>query len=399
MDDVFSRVANQFVFPVEALAATPSILAGFSAAEEAAARLSSTAFVDKLAHRLGRLPTETVAVAKVFLLRFGMRHVVAKDGQHIHPYVAGAISLLVPLTANAFIDSVLLLVVSWRQSATALFLACKSTDHYRKLTNVIYQCRYISFKGPEGVAMEFVQIPEFKDSDREYEKWYENIITTEELMTTALCFDFVVQLPHEVIPAILPLCFDGVRLEETEEESQICTQIYQKLRHHAYHYANECMSTTLPLRYNRNLLALIILRLAVEATKKAFLKTKPSARVVEFLESMLLAPSTDHTSPRTNMFYAHDLFDRIAKFRGAASYDGVLVGEGSLVGQDGDDFVKGLTGPALSKYLFDVGKEILLVSNRPKYEKYMQELLSPIIARIQAMKKLFTCLARKARSL
>ncbi|KAI9351184.1 hypothetical protein BDR26DRAFT_850619 [Obelidium mucronatum] len=365
MQDAFQMhspdTARQWLFSLEALAATPGVLSGGSGGSEAASRLSTNSFIEKVASKLRGLPTETVAVAKVFHLRFSMRIAVGKENTAIHPYVVGA---------------------------TALFLACKATDHYKKLSTVIYYCRHAAFKGPPGVDPEFVQMPEFKENDREYEKWYDNIITTEEQMTSALCFDFVVQLPHELIPTLLELCFDGSRLESNDEEIQTCTKIYQKLRHHAYYYANECMSTTLPLRYNRNLLALIILRLAVEATKKSFSRTNQPQRVTEFLQSLLLAPTTDHNIPRTNLFFAHDLFETIAKYRGANAYNSILYGAGTLFGTlDSGASPKPLTGPALSEYLLEAGKEIVLVSNRPKYEKYMNDLLAPLISRMHMLRK------------
>ncbi|KAI8622310.1 hypothetical protein BC830DRAFT_1090265, partial [Chytriomyces sp. MP71] len=308
-------------------------------------------------------PPETVPTAKMFLLRFSMRHAIGRSSanQCIHPYVAGAASL---------------------------FLACKATDNYRKLSNIIHQCRWVAFKGPEGVKDEFVERPNFKEDDKDYKHWYDNIITTEEQMTVALCFDLIVQLPHEIVLELLPMCFDR-SLEATPEHAEYSQQIYQKLRHHAFHFANECMSTTLPLRFNRNLLSIIILRLALEATKRAFPPSTPRP-VLEYLNASPLVLQSPVAGMAVDIFQTPDLFRRIAQIRcntsgtPAVEYEGIfgvvgVIGALSVV-DDGP-----LTGPALSARLLDLGKEIALISSRPKYEKYLQGVIAPYI---QAAKEL-----------
>ncbi|KAJ3234873.1 hypothetical protein HDU81_001087 [Chytriomyces hyalinus] len=135
------------------------------------------------------------------------------------------------------------------------------------------------------------------------------------------------------------------------------------------------MSTTLPLRFNRNLQALIILRVAWEATKKGFPISSTPPKVLEFLNSgnPLVAPG----NPGLNLFHAPDLFRLIGNFRGAnISYDGIYSGIAAL-----DEEL--LKGEALSNRLFELGKEILLVSNRPKYEKFIQNWLRPISAALK----------------
>ncbi|KAI8843334.1 hypothetical protein BJ741DRAFT_590597 [Chytriomyces cf. hyalinus JEL632] len=337
-----SRAPN-WVFTAEQLAESVSVAEGNSHLAEAAARLSACGFMEKVAMRMRNIPPETLPVAKVYLLRFCQRQIVARTNGAVHPYVAGA---------------------------TALFLACKSTDNYRKLPTFIKQCRWVAFKGPEGVKDEFVERPQFKDDDKEYVNWYENIITTEENMTVALCFDLVVDLPHEIVVELLKLCWNGSALESSVDYASFSQQIYQKLKHHASFFANECMSTTLPLRFNRNLQALIILRVAWEATKKGFPISSTPPKVLEFLNSgnPLVAPG----NPGLNLFHAPDLFRIIGNFRGAnISYDGIYSGIAALEEEP-------LKGEALSNRLFELGKEILLVSNRPKYEKFIQNWLRPI---------------------
>ncbi|KAJ3379677.1 hypothetical protein HDU84_006468 [Entophlyctis sp. JEL0112] len=194
-DAFAARASPQWMYPLDAFvscpdppaASSPNILTGLSPAlvtDAVAARLSACSFIEKVAGRFRNLPTETVAVAKMFLLRFSMRRVVSRSNPStgIHPYVAGG---------------------------TALFLSCKSTDNYRKLSNIIYHCRWVAFKGPEGVKPEVLERPELKESDKEYQRWYENIISAEEEMTSALCFDLVVALPHEISIDLLKMTFGG----------------------------------------------------------------------------------------------------------------------------------------------------------------------------------------------
>ncbi|KAJ3209886.1 hypothetical protein HDU82_009211, partial [Entophlyctis luteolus] len=180
-------------------------------------------------------------------------------------------------------------------------------------------CSFIE-KGPEGVKPEVLERPELKESDKEYQRWYENIISAEEEMTSAL------------------------------------------------------MSTTLPLRYNRNLLALIILRLAAETTRKAYQDEGISLSVLEFLREPLTL-SVD--SKLHSIFHLNDLFALVRKQKGGhVPYDDVFEGVGCLEAP----ISKGVD---LSARLLDVGKEILLVSNRPKYEKYYAELMAPILSKMQ----------------
>ncbi|KAJ3400036.1 hypothetical protein HDU80_007335 [Chytriomyces hyalinus] len=365
-----SRAPN-WVFTAEQLAESVSVAEGSSHMAEAAARLSACGFMEKVAMRMRNIPPETLPVAKVYLLRFCQRQIVARTNGAVHPYVAGA---------------------------TALFLACKSTDNYRKLPTFIKQCRWVAFKGPEGVKDEFVERPQFKDDDKEYVNWYENIITTEENMTVALCFDLVVDLPHEIVVELLKLCWNGSALESSVDYASFSQQIYQKLKHHASFFANECMSTTLPLRFNRNLQALIILRVAWEATRKGFPISSTPPKVLEFLNSgnPLVAPG----NPGLNLFHAPDLFRIIGNFRGAnVSYDGIYSGIAALEEEPlkGEALSNRLFGTAISfvhpevhcfhvrhqqsiknNIISELGKEILLVSNRPKYEKFIQNWLRPI---------------------
>ncbi|KAJ3134866.1 hypothetical protein HK100_003261, partial [Physocladia obscura] len=381
-DGFAASTPKQWLFGLNALATTPAIAEGYTPAQEANARLSACSFIDKVAARIRNIPSETVAAAKMYLLRFAMRHVVGRTNPivNVHPYVAGG---------------------------TALFLSCKSTDNYRKLSNVIYHCRWVAFKGPEGVKDEFIERPEFKETDKEYIQWYNNILATEEFMINSLCFDMIVQLPNEIMIDLLKISFgsslwktivkknfkpnnltDSGRLDETDEEKKLCVEIYQKLRHHTAYFAGECMSTTLPLQYNRNLLALIVVRIGVEVTKKSYSRSKVSPKTWDFLQTLLLAPLDPLdkiTSERQDLFHVPDLFGIIARRNGVYSkvrYDGIFGGDGCLE-------CKGsvLNGEMLSNKLLELGTEIMLVSNRPKYERYMQNLLGPIVAEINMYRK------------
>ncbi|ORY52289.1 hypothetical protein BCR33DRAFT_314355 [Rhizoclosmatium globosum] len=140
------------------------------------------------------------------------------------------------------------------------------------------------------------------------------------------------------------------------------------------------MATTLPLRYNRNLLALIILRVAVEATKNSFAKRTVPTRVAEFLNNLLIIPPL--TDTLRSIFHVPDFFEvEMMRYRGLKrDYEGIFGGVGCLESAE-------VRGEELAKVLLNAGMEIMLVGNRPKYEKYIGELYGPVITRMQQLRK------------
>jgi hypothetical protein len=85
--------------------------------------------------------------------------------------------------------------------ATALNLACKTTDHYRRLNDLVDACRLVS-NPPRGWATGHPK-PRYSEQDKEAESWREKILFHEEMVCSALCFDFVVELPHQPVMQLL----------------------------------------------------------------------------------------------------------------------------------------------------------------------------------------------------
>ncbi|KAF3938010.1 Cyclin-T1-3 [Dactylella cylindrospora] len=167
---------DQWLFTDEELMRTPSVKSGFSVQQEREGRSKGCNFILQVGIKL-KLPQLTLATASVFLHRFFMRESL-KD---FHYY---------------------------NVAATALYLATKVEENCRKLSDLIQAVARTAQKNDNIIIDE---------QCKEYWKWHDTIMFTEEHMLAALCYDFNIEKPYKLLQDYLQLLSvvdDGGRKEK-----------------------------------------------------------------------------------------------------------------------------------------------------------------------------------------
>ncbi|KAJ3417129.1 hypothetical protein HDV05_006988 [Chytridiales sp. JEL 0842] len=236
---VCGGLSDQWLFADEDMATTPSVLDGMTPGEEARSRFSGCRFINDVGKLLS-LPPEVTCTAKMYLQRFFMRHSFGKR-QELHPYMIGG---------------------------TALYLACKTRDHYRKLDLLINAFRTVA-NTPKGWApgKPMPTLPH----DVEAVRWREQILLHEETLCSALCFDLVVELPHGPVASMLKQ-FSEKKVYDCPAVKAEVQDILKRVRWHSVLFCKDTMSSTLPLRYDPKTLAVIIIFMGVTAVKRVYAK-------------------------------------------------------------------------------------------------------------------------------
>ncbi|KAI9325793.1 cyclin-like protein [Zopfochytrium polystomum] len=253
----------EWLFSEDDFCWTPSVQDGMTPGEEARMRFSGCRFITDVGSLL-RVPAEGTSIARVYFQRFLMRHSF-RESKVVHPYLLGG---------------------------TALHLACKTTDNYRKIGDLVNYCRLIASVPNWKKGM---PVPSYKDSDKEAASWNQNILFYEELMAGSLCFDFVVELPHVTVYEILdrfidnsPPCLTG---DESAAIAKMSPSIIRRLKLYSTQLLDDCMSTTLPLRYDARTVALIVLKAAVSATFSQIAECQAPSVVHRFAQTPLINQS------------------------------------------------------------------------------------------------------------
>ncbi|KAF3927651.1 Cyclin-T1-3 [Orbilia brochopaga] len=157
MDD--SDLYDQWLFTDEELLRTPSILkGGATVQQEREGRSKGCNFILQVGIKL-KLPQLTLATASVFLHRFFMRESL----REFHYY---------------------------NVAATALYLATKVEENCRKLSDLIQAVGRTAQKNDQIIIDE---------QSKEYWKWHDTIMFTEEHMLAALCYDFNIEKPYKLL--------------------------------------------------------------------------------------------------------------------------------------------------------------------------------------------------------
>ncbi|KAJ3105094.1 hypothetical protein HDU97_008498 [Phlyctochytrium planicorne] len=225
---------KQWLFSEADFARTPSIQIGILAQQEASKRAKGCRFITDVAERL-RLGLETTATARLFFQRFYMRlPFPRKENEEPHPFMIGA---------------------------TALQMACKLTDNYRRLNDLIYHCRVCS----RADFQKGHQITKFQPTDKEAVNWKDGLLYYENELCKTLEFDFAVKLPFgHAISLFEKGTAETVRMFDNMKHSdfliyQQFSRVHRKLKLSLLKLSDDCMSTTLALRYPCEKVALIIL--------------------------------------------------------------------------------------------------------------------------------------------
>ncbi|KAJ3216829.1 hypothetical protein HDU67_008915 [Dinochytrium kinnereticum] len=254
-----AQQVDQWIFSDSDFARTPSIQNNMLPHEEAWKRAKGCRFIKELGKKLN-LPKETTATARLFFQRFFMRNAFPKkENEDPHPFMIGG---------------------------TAVHLACKLTDSYRRLNDIIYNCRLVA--NPEYAKNGARLAP----TDKEAVNWKDNLFFYEGELCGAMSFDFGVKLPHKhAIELFHKHTSSTINHFEAMKHSDFIvyeqfSKALRKLRYACFKFCDEIMSTTLPLRYDAKRLGIIVLYAAVKTVQEWAKKEQDlSSTVKHFIEN------------------------------------------------------------------------------------------------------------------
>ena len=194
---ILERTQSQWLFTPQELLLSPSVLEGMTPAQEVANRQKGVNFITQVGIML-KLPQMTLATASVYLHRFFMRHAMAQNGKTgLHHYSV---------------------------AATAIFLATKVEENYRKMKELVVACCRVAQKQPNLVI---------DDQSKEYWKWRDTILHNEDLLLEALCFDLQLEQPYRIL-------LDFLRYYDVQANKQ--------LRNTSWAFVNDSLVTTMCLQ-------------------------------------------------------------------------------------------------------------------------------------------------------
>ncbi|OQV01762.1 Cyclin, domain-containing protein [Cladophialophora immunda] len=201
---VLERTQSQWLFTAEELLLTPSILDGMAVTQELANRQKGVNFITQVGIML-KLPQLTLATASVYLHRFFMRHAMVQNNRPgFHHYSV---------------------------AATAIFLATKVEENYRKMKELVVACCRVAQKQPNLVVDE---------QSKEYWKWRDTILHNEDLLLEALCFDLQLEQPYRLL-------LDYLRYYDVQANKQ--------LRNTSWAFLNDSLVTTMCLQLTPSAIA------------------------------------------------------------------------------------------------------------------------------------------------
>ena len=217
-----SEKESQWLFTDDELLLAPSIVeGGLSPEKERENRGKGVNFILQAGIML-KLPQITLATASVFLHRFYMRQPMEPTPKKIpgHHY--------------------------YSMAATCLFLATKVEENCRKMKELVIACVKVAQKDPSKVVDE---------QDREYWRWRDNILHSEDILLEALCFDLSLEAPYKTLFELL---------------LQFRVENNKKLRNSAWAFVNDSWLTMLCLLFPSRVIATGAFYAAVKFSGVAF---------------------------------------------------------------------------------------------------------------------------------
>ena len=171
-----SLMDQQWCFTKEDLLATPSARDGMAAAEERELRAKGVNFIAQVCAMM-HCPPHVMAAAAVFLNRFLMRRSLVNTAQAraLHHY---------------------------QVAATAVYIALKTEEHYRRTRELIVACCRVAQKKADLVVDE---------QTKDYWRWRDTIVLNEDVLLEALCFDLTLELPHYPLSDMLAVIGTTIR--------------------------------------------------------------------------------------------------------------------------------------------------------------------------------------------
>ncbi|KAN0065199.1 hypothetical protein ACQY0O_001696 [Thecaphora frezii] len=168
------EVEYQWLFSKSDLQLTPSVLeAGIDSAQERQLRNKGI----NLIYRVGdymRLPQHVLSTACIFFHRFYMRK----------PLQYGPARLGYS---------------HYEIAAACIFLSCKVEETHRKLPFIIDATMASLDKSPSGLQKWAERTYRADPNSKEYGRWRDIILVSEEVLLEALAFDVIIDHPHEIL--------------------------------------------------------------------------------------------------------------------------------------------------------------------------------------------------------
>lgn len=190
---------QQWIFTEEELLLAPSITDGMPAEEERTLRRKGVGFILQVGMML-KLPQTTLSTAAVFFNRYLMRmSLKSRPGyKPLHHY---------------------------QIAATALFLATKVEENCRKMKELVVSCVRVALKDPNKLVDE---------QTKDFWKWRDTILYSEDVLLEALCFDLNVESPYKTM-------YDMMKYYGVEHN--------KKLRNSAWAFLSDSTSTQMCLLF------------------------------------------------------------------------------------------------------------------------------------------------------
>ncbi|KAL6711287.1 hypothetical protein ACN47E_005818 [Coniothyrium glycines] len=194
-----AEAEQQWIFTEDELLQAPSILDGMLPEEERTLRRKGVSFILQVGMML-KLPQTTLSTAAVFFNRYLMRMSLKPRAGYkaLHHY---------------------------QIAATALFLATKVEENCRKMKELVVACVRVALKDPNKLVDE---------QTKDFWKWRDTILYSEDVLLEALCFDLNVESPYKVM-------YDMMKYYGVEHN--------KKLRNSAWAFLSDSTSTQMCLLF------------------------------------------------------------------------------------------------------------------------------------------------------
>ncbi|SNX85042.1 related to C-type cyclin [Melanopsichium pennsylvanicum] len=165
---------DQWLFSKSDLILTPSVLVGgLDPVEEKHRRFKAVIAIYRIGEYM-RLPQHVMNTAAIYLHRFYMRKPLQYGPNKIG-------------------------YAHYEMAATCVFLACKVEESHRKLPSVIEAAMASFDKSPAGTQRWAERTLRADPSSKDFARWRDIILLSEETLLETLCFDLIVEHPHEIL--------------------------------------------------------------------------------------------------------------------------------------------------------------------------------------------------------
>ncbi|ETS60082.1 hypothetical protein PaG_06076 [Moesziomyces aphidis] len=166
-----SAADSQWLFTPSDLLLTPSVLGGLDPAEEKHRRCKGVHAIYRMGEYL-RLSQHVMNTACIYLHRFFMRKSLQNGNAGYSHYEV---------------------------AAACVFLACKVEESHRKLPSIIDAAMASFDKSPAGQQRWMERSFRADPASKEFGRWRDTILVNEEELLETLCFDLIVEHPHEIL--------------------------------------------------------------------------------------------------------------------------------------------------------------------------------------------------------